>query len=134
MPDIPENHGCDGADSTYNVKCDWWYVYTNCKDLEEGKELTVPDAAIRPHFAVEITEEQCRSGTGSQWVAAMKMYLASPEYLDDFPPPTPAPTTPAPTAVPTAAPTTPAPDESSESNCRLEAMAALTVWLISVLQ
>jgi hypothetical protein len=144
MPDIPENYGCDGANSTYNVKCDMWYVYTNCKDLyEDGKNLTVPDEAINPHFANEITKEICDS---SQWFAAMEKYLASPEYLVDFPPPTaaptPAPATPAPTsAAPTPTPTA-APDASKttaaptavESNCRLEAMAALTVWLISVLQ
>jgi hypothetical protein len=138
MPDTPENHGCDGADSTYNVKCDWWFVYTNCKDLEDGKELTGIDEAKRPHFETEITVQQCKSGIVSQWVLAMKKYLASQDYLDDFPPPTPAPTTPAPpTPAPTAAPATPAPTEapvSEESYCRLEAMAALTVWLTSVLQ
>jgi hypothetical protein len=154
MPDIPENHACDGDASSYNVNCDWWYMYTNCKDLEEANwnatKLTAPDAAIRPHFETEITEAECtvgggRTTTGALWVAAMKIYLASPEYLEDFPPPTDAPTavpTPPPTAKPTAAPatpapTTPAPTEapvSEESNCRLEAMAALSVWLISGLQ
>jgi hypothetical protein len=145
MPDKYENLGCDGANSTYNVKCDMWYAWTNCKDLEDGINLTIPDENIRPHFLREITEHQCNSGSAAQWVAAMKMYLASPEYALDFPPPTaaptPAPATPAPTSAaptpkPTAAPataTTAAPT-AVESNCRHEAMAALTVWLMSVLQ
>jgi hypothetical protein len=140
MPDIPENLGCDGANTTYNVKCDWWYMWSNCKDLEDGKDLTVPDEAISPHFALEVTQDKCDE---NQWVAAMKKYLASPEYDVDFPPPTDAPTampTPKPTAAtaaPTPAATTPAPTTAvvdTESNCRLEAMAAFTVWLISVLQ
>jgi hypothetical protein len=145
MADIPANRGCDGANSTYNVKCDWWYMWANCKDLEDGKNLTVPPEAERtaPHMAKEITADQCSQ---SQWVAAMKKYLASPEYDVDFPPPTDAPTampTPKPTttAAPTPAPATPAPtsavadvQDSSDSNCRLQAMAALAVWLMSVLQ
>jgi hypothetical protein len=139
MPDIPENHGCDGADSAFDVKCDWWYVWSNCKDLEDGKTLTDIDEVKRPHWASEITADECDHGKGAQWVAAMKMYLASPEYDVDFPAtsaPTPAPTTAAPTPLPTAAPTTATTttDVSEESTCRLEAMAALTVWLISVLQ
>jgi hypothetical protein len=136
MPDIPANKGCDGANSTYDVMCDMWYMWTNCKDLEDGKTLTTPAEAINPHFALEITKEKCDS---SQWVAAMKMYLKSSDYSVDFPPPTDAPTdapaTDAPTAGAAAAATTAKPDAVEEqSNCRFEAMAALTVWLISVVQ
>jgi len=139
MPDTPENHGCDGAATEYDVKCDMWYVWSNCKDLEEDGNVTIGvggiDAAKRPHWDLEITTIECDSGRGAQWIAAMRKYLAGPDYLIDFPPPTSTPT-PKPTAT-TAAPTpkpTAALVSDEESNCRLEAMAALTVWLISVLQ
>ena len=71
----------------------------------------------------------------------MRKYLAGPDYPIDFPTPTPTPkptpkptdTAAAPTPNPTATPTTAVGDVYEESNCRLEAMAALTVWLISAL-
>jgi hypothetical protein len=143
MPDIPENHGCDGAATEYDVKCDMWYVWSNCKDLEEQGNVTIGvggiDAAKRPHWAEEITTTECDSGRGAQWIAAMRKYLAGPDYLIDFPPPTSTPT-PKPTPKPTDTTAAPTPTPTAaivsdeESTCRLEAMAALTVWLISVLQ
>jgi len=141
MPDNPGNYGCDGADSTYDELCDVWYEWVHCKDLEDGKGLnsrglTSPqtDKTLDEMLAIEITEERC---AGSQRVTAMKMYLKSPDCLIDYPPPagdcvTPAPT-PAPTAIPTNEPTL-KPEELDVSECRLQAMAALTLWLISVLQ
>ena len=56
------------------------------------------------------------TAAGSQRVAAMNMYLASPEFEADF------------------ATTTADPVADTDSNCRVEATAALIVWLISVLQ
>jgi len=128
MPDVPANLGCDGANSTYDVMCDMWYMYTNCKDLEDGKDLTVPDEKINPHFALEVTQEKCDAST---WVAAIKMYLKSSDYEADFPPDTVAPTAAATTAKPEPEKEK---EQIQESSCRLDAIAALTVWLISALQ
>jgi hypothetical protein len=62
---------------------------------------------------MEITAATC---AGSQRVAAMNMYLASPEFEADF------------------ATTTADPVADTDSNCRIEATAALIVWVISALQ
>jgi hypothetical protein len=146
MPNKPENYGCDGPNSTYDELCDMWYEWIHCKDLEDGKGLNSRglvssqlDPTLDEMLEQEITEERCAK---SQRVAAMKMYLKSPECLSDgvagcvTPAPTPAPTA-LPTNDPTPAPTpppTPKPEEVDVSECRLEAMAALTLWLISALQ
>jgi hypothetical protein len=151
MPDNNDNYGCDGTESTYDEQCDLWYEWVNCKDLQDGKGLnsrglTSPQTdggkTLDEMLALEITEERCAK---SQRVAAMKLYLESPQCLIDYPPPagdcvTQAPT-PTPTALPTNAPTpaptpppTPKPEEIDVSECRVEAMAALTLWLISALQ
>jgi hypothetical protein len=118
MPDINENYGCDGANTTYNEQCDMWYEYTNCKDLEagtlgEGLTSTQVNPTLEEMLEMEITAATC---AGSQRVAAMNMYLASPEFEADF------------------ATTTADPVADTDSNCRIEATAALIVWLISVLQ
>jgi hypothetical protein len=145
MPNKPENYGCDGANSTYDELCDMWYEYVHCKDLADGKTVGAgltsdqTEPTLQEMLDLEITEERCAK---SQRVAAMKMYLKSPECLSDgvagcvTPAPTPAPTA-LPTNDPTPAPTpppTPKPEEVDVSECRLEAMAALTLWLISALQ
>jgi hypothetical protein len=123
MPDINENYGCDGANTTYDEHCDFWYVWSHCKDLEDGKVVgegltsTQAKPTLAEMLAAEITAEECGA---SQRVGAMKMYLASPEYKSDFP---------------VAAAATDKKEEVSElSKCRLEAMAALMVWLITVRQ
>jgi hypothetical protein len=59
------------------------------------------------------------------------MYLKSSDYESDFPPDTVAPTAAATTAKPEPEKEK---EQIQESSCRLDAMAALTVLLISALQ
>merc|ERR1719506_3082841 len=109
MPNTLANHGCDGAKSTYDELCDIWYEWVHCKDLEDGKGLnsrglTSPqtEPSLDAMLAQEITEVRCAM---SQRVAAMKMYLKSPQCLIDYPPPAGDCVTPASTATPTPLPT-----------------------------
>jgi len=69
MPDLPQNYGCDGPNSTYTPTCDMWFMTVHCKALAAGEAA----------FSDEITESNC---VMSKQYAAYVKYENEPDKWD----------------------------------------------------